>query len=52
MDSIKEAVGTILHELSRAVEDKILWTPFIHRVSRTQSHVTHTIHIIKSLKFV
>lgn len=30
--SIKEAIGTSVQELSKAVEDRTLWTPLIHRV--------------------
>ena len=36
-DSIKEATSMSLQGLSRAVEDRTLWTPFIHRVARSQN---------------
>lgn len=36
-DSIKEATGVSPQELSRAVEDRILWTSLIHRAARTHS---------------
>lgn len=41
-DSIKGATDTILQEVSRAVEDRILWTSLIHRVAKRQGHTTHT----------
>lgn len=37
IDYIKEAIGVSLQQLSRAVEDRTLWTPFIHSVPRGQS---------------
>ena len=37
IDSIKAAMGIGLQDLSRAVEDRTLWTSLIHRVTRTQS---------------
>lgn len=36
-DCIKEAIGLSLQELSRAVEDRTLWTSLIHRVARRWS---------------
>ena len=35
IDSIEEAIGMSLQELSRAVEDRTLWTSLIHRVARS-----------------
>ena len=37
IDSIKEAIGMSLQKLSRAVEDRRLWTSLIHRVTRCWS---------------
>ena len=37
IDSIKKARGMSAQELSRAVEDRTLWTSLIHRVARSRS---------------
>ena len=37
IDSIKEAIGMSLQELSRAAEDRASWTSLIHRVTKSQS---------------
>ena len=39
VDPIKKAIGMCLQELSRAVEDRTLWTSLIHRVTRNQSQL-------------
>ena len=39
IDPIKEAIGLSLQELSRAVEDRTLWTSLIHRVTRSRSQL-------------
>ena len=36
-DSIKEAIGRSLQELSRAVGNRTLWTPLIDRFARSWS---------------
>ena len=35
--SIKEAIGMCLQELSKAIENKVVWASLIHRVPRSQS---------------
>lgn len=46
INSLKEATGMSLQELSRAVEDTTWWTSLIHKVTKklapTQGHVKHT----------
>lgn len=45
IDSMKEAIGTSLQELSRALEDRTSWTSLIHRVTRNWSRfsgISHT----------
>ena len=37
--SIKEAPGVSLQELSRAVEEKILETSLVHRVTKSWNHL-------------
>ena len=37
IDSIKEAIGMSLEELSRAVEDRTLWAALIRQVVRSQN---------------
>lgn len=49
MDSIKEAIGMRLQELSLAVEDRTLWTSLIHGVIRSRSQLNST-HHKKNLK--
>lgn len=39
-DSVKQATGLSLQELSRAAEERTLWTSFIHTVGRSQSDLT------------
>ena len=36
-DSIEAAMSLSLQELSRAVEDRTLWTPHVRRVARSES---------------
>ena len=39
IDSVKGTVGLNLQEVSRAVEDRTLWTSLILRVTRSQSQL-------------
>ena len=41
-DSIKKAMGMSLQELSRAVEDRTLWTSLVHSVARSRSQLDST----------
>ena len=36
MDSTEDALGASLRELSRAAEDRTVWTSLTHRVARSQ----------------
>lgn len=40
IDTIKEAIGTSLQELSRAVEDGTLWAALNHRLPRVRDNST------------
>ena len=42
IDSVEEATGVSLQELSRAVEGRTLWTSLIHRATRSQSQLDDT----------
>ena len=42
IDNIKEAVGVSLQELSRAGEDRTVWTSVMHSVPEVGVHVKHT----------
>lgn len=42
---MKEAINMSLQELNRAVEDKALWTSFIHRIDRSQGQLSSTKHM-------
>ena len=42
IDSIKEAIGVSVQELSRAAANRILWASFIHGVIRCQSRLNDT----------
>lgn len=42
IDSMKEAIGVNLQELSRAAKDRTLWALFSHRVTRTDSVAFNT----------
>lgn len=44
IDSIKEARGVNMQELSRAVKDTTLWTPLILRFASSQSQLNGTEH--------
>ena len=44
MDSTEEAICVSEQELSRAAEDKTLWTSLIHRVTRSWSQFNGTFH--------
>ena len=39
IDSIQEAIGMSLQELSRAAEDRTLWTSLSHRIARSQTRL-------------
>lgn len=42
MDIIIEATGMRPQELSRIVEDRMLWTSLSHRVTRSQNQLNNT----------
>lgn len=47
IDSLKEAMGMSLQELSRAIADRTLWTSFIHRGQGVRVGSTaHVIHLL------
>lgn len=39
IEDVREAIGVSLQELSRALEDRTLWTSLIHRIDRSQSQL-------------
>ena len=39
IDSIQEAIGMMLQELSRAFEDRTLWTSLIRRFARSRGNL-------------
>ena len=43
-DSIREAIGLSLQELSRAAEDRTAWMSVFHRVARGQSQLEGVLH--------
>ena len=44
LNSIKEAIGMSLQELSRAVEDRVLWTLLICGIASSQSQLNGALY--------